>query len=295
MRTPVLASLLALAVSSAAASSEGSARAGGWSVDLVDASGRKLPTFAQDGRTYVLGEKGQRYSLRIHNRSPLRVEAVASVDGRDALDGRPSDWSKRGYLVLPYGQVVIDGFRLDDSSVAAFRFSSVARSYASQMGDARDVGAIGVAIFPERRPPPPPQVSAEPPSGWYREKSLATFGDAAGGRRHGLPAREVGSAPQASLAAPAPEGRAKRERPGLGTEFGEQRESPVTQVAFERESSSPSVVLSLRYDDRQGLLAMGIDLDRGCGTLQTEASLRETADPFRRNEYAQPPPGWNCR
>ncbi|HUB06230.1 MAG TPA: hypothetical protein VMB50_04480 [Myxococcales bacterium] len=309
MRTALL-SLVLLAASPAFASS---ARAHGWSVELVDGAGRTLPTFEQDGRTYVLGDKGQRYQLRIRNRTPRRIEVVASVDGRDVLDGRPSDFGKRGYLVLPYGDVTIDGFRLNDDSVAAFRFSSVGHSYASLMGDARDVGVIGVAVFPERRPIPRPIVRAEPAEErpWYDFWGYG-HGRAGGGGAAGAPSGdankdlsrddEAGPAPasppaaseQAEVEHQASRGYYKKaERPGLGTEFGEERDSRVTEVAFERASSTPAAVLSLRYNDRAGLLALGIDVD-GCGTLNGELGLRETADPFRRNDYAQPPPGWSC-
>lgn len=44
-----------------------------------------------------------------------------------------------------------------------------------------------------------------------------------------------------------------RQRPGLGTEYGEQRHSPVVETAFTRRSSSPDVVLSMRYDDADGI------------------------------------------
>jgi hypothetical protein len=81
------------------------------------------------------------------------------------------------------------------------------------------------------------------------------------------------------------------DRPGLGTEFGEQRTSPAYETQFERASSNPDVVLSLRYDDRDGLQAMGIDL-----CCRHDAAVRETAEPFRRNPpFSTPPPGWSGR
>ena len=78
--------------------------------------------------------------------------------------------------------------------------------------------------------------------------------------------------------------------PDFEREFGEQHDSHVREVPFERASSQPAVVLALRYDDRRGLLALGVDVD-GCGTCD-EAALRRSADPFRRDGYAKPPPGW---
>jgi hypothetical protein len=238
---------------------------GGWSFDLLDDAGKPLPTFVHRGRTYVLGTAGRRYQVRVRNESGQRAEVVVSVDGRDVIDGGPSSMEKRGYLVDAHGEVRIDGYRLSESAVAAFRFGTVARSYAALEGDARDVGVIGAAIFPERRPLPAPMRDS--------------------------PARE-----KSASAAPASDealGAARKEqRPGLGTTFGEERDSHVRQVAFLRESSRPSVVLTLRYDDRAGLLAAGVDLD-GRRCQEDDARLRRTADPFRRDaRYAPPPRNW---
>ena len=122
---------------------------GPWSVCVVDDTGRVLPTFRHRGGLYALGAAGERYAVRVRNGSPGRVEVVVSVDGRDVLDGRPADWKKRGYLVEPRGELSIEGFRIGESSVGAFRFGAVSRSYAARMGDARDVGVIGVAVFAE--------------------------------------------------------------------------------------------------------------------------------------------------
>jgi len=47
------------------------------------------------------------------------------------------------------------------------------------------------------------------------------------------------------------------ERPGLGTEWGETRHSPVREVAFDRDDpASPTALATLRYDDGQGVRAM---------------------------------------
>jgi hypothetical protein len=124
---------------------------------LVD--GAPAPTFWHDGETYVMGHAGERYVIRVLNHTGHRIEAVATVDGRDAVDGKPGDFRhKRGYVVPAWGQVDIDGWRLSESQAATFRFSSVADSYAARMGNAREVGVIGVAVFSERvhRPRPLP-------------------------------------------------------------------------------------------------------------------------------------------
>jgi hypothetical protein len=119
-------------------------------IKLVDQSGTPLPTFSSGGRSYVMGHDGGRYSIRIENRTGVRFEAVASVDGLDVIDGQPGSFEKRGYLVAPWATVEIDGFRRSDEEVAAFRFGRVRDSYAARKGNDRNVGVIGVAVFEER-------------------------------------------------------------------------------------------------------------------------------------------------
>lgn len=250
------------------------AQEGPWSVELTDEWGRSLPTFELGGRTYVLGEPGQRYVVRVRNGSDRRVEVVVSVDGRDVTDGRPAAWERRGYLVEPYGEATIDGYRLSQASVAAFRFGSVSNSYAAANGDTRDVGVIGVAVFPERL------VVA-------RQHRYSAPSPSASG--------EAEAKDKASGGAPSARRELDLSRPGLGTEFGEEHDSRVYEVPFERAGSHPAVTLTLRYDDRRGLLAAGVDLDRWALGRGDDRWQRERAEPFRSNgQYATPPPGWRA-
>lgn len=288
MRTRILAFVATLLACggprSAMAGPERPASAGPYSLEVVDESGATLPTYWQRGRTYVLGALGQRYLLRVRNGSDRRVEVVVSVDGRDVVDGRPATWEKRGYVVEPRAEVTVDGYRVSTESVAAFRFSSVPRSYASRMGDARDVGVIGAAIFPERvlRRSPPLAVPDAPPRDVPGRGAPERSGDA-----------DTSPSPRAKGKAFREEGRA--DRLGLGTEFAEEHGSSAYPVRFERARARPDAVLTLRYDDREGLLAAGIDVDRRSHPLADEARGRETAQPFRRSSFAEPPPGWGVR
>ena len=43
--------------------------------------GSPLSTFAHNGRYYVLGDAGERYTIRVSNPTARRIEAVVSVDG----------------------------------------------------------------------------------------------------------------------------------------------------------------------------------------------------------------------
>ena len=304
-------------------------RAGGYELTvLVD--GVPARTYMHDGETYVLGQLGSHYTLRISNHTGRRIEAVVSVDGRDAIDGQPADWrSKRGYLVPAWGSVDIEGWRISHAQAAAFRFSSVPDSYAARTGSARDVGVIGVAVFPERylpprvyRVPPPYRPYPYPYPRSYDEDYRR--GDAESGaaprararrrrpaprphRRRLPPRRRRAMPPARPVRARSARGRAseaqpfaQRNRPGLGTEYGEAVHSPIYEVEFIRaNASTPSVVLGARYNDREGLLALGIPVDsyydQTCyGNPYDDGDLRRTADPFPVTDrrFAAPPPGW---
>jgi hypothetical protein len=263
---------------------------------------RSLPTFFASGRAYVLGTIGERYRIHITNPTSRRVEAVVSVDGLDAIDGKTASYDdKRGYVILPYGEVTIEGFRTSLDQVATFRFSSVRDSYAGRKGQDRNVGVIGVAFFPERerpvRPPPRPIISDN------RGRSSAESAPPAKASPYGGDEYERRAPADASAApapsadrkdsagggyAPSPRAEPPTSRPGLGTEFGEQRWSSVHYTNFQRESPShPSSIVELRYNDREGLLALGIPAER---FSPSDLSLRETAEPFPKTRFATPPP-----
>jgi hypothetical protein len=237
--------------------------AAGPRVEVLEDGMRSLPTFAQAGRTFVLGAVGERYRLHIVNPTASRVEAVVSIDGLDAVDGRPAGTGKRGYVVPAFGEVTVDGWRTSLDTVAAFRFSSVRDSYAARAGRDQNVGVIGVAFFRERAPlvvrraPAPLPRTAQGPAG-------------AG----------AGGAP--------PPPAAREERPGLGTEFGEQHDSHVTEVHFERSSARPDSMFEVRYDDAGGLLARGIRVP-GTDPRGDETARRDRAQPFADTRFAQPP------
>jgi hypothetical protein len=285
------------------------ANASGYEVQvLVD--GSPAPSFWHDGESYVLGHTGERYTIRVVNHSGRRIEAVVTVDGRDVVDGKAGDFrNKRGYLVPAWGQVDIDGWRLSESHAAAFRFSAVADSYAARTGNAREVGVIGVAVFPERVYQPRP-IPVPPPCCRGDRDDEYSYRNAPEGAKKGA-ADSASPAPRAEAQARPSElgelspsrskaasgsgyGSMRRERPGLGTEFGEAVSSHIQEVEFMRaNTSNPSVVLGVRYNDHDGLVAMGVNVD-GVYPWPNDSDLRRTADPFpvSPRRYAAPPSGW---
>jgi len=257
------------------------------SVTVEDGSGWTLPTYYQGGRTYLLGERGERYAIRVDNRSGGRVEAVISVDGRDAITGRVADYRRqRGYVLPAWGSVTVDGFRQSLDAVASFRFSTPGQSYSSRMGTPENVGVLGVACFVER-PRPVAVVPYSPP--YYDRDERAARRSSPGRARGGSSADGV---------APEAKSRSGSARPGyapapqestgnLGTEYGESRYSPVSTTTFERaEGSYPRQVLTLYYDDLAGLEARGIRVRPDPEPVRWYPSPQ----PFPESRFAPPPP-----
>ena len=189
----------------------------------VLADGRPLPTVRHAGKTYLpVPRTGEEYQLRVWNHGPRRVAAVLSVDGLSVITGRPASEDDPGYLVAPYGSVVIKGWRRNLDNVAAFRFVERDRSYASLMGRPENVGVIGLVAFEERVVHPLPQ---------FERRAAAP--DARGFRT------AVGS---------------------IGTEYGREIDSRAYYVPFVRSGNKQSI--TLYYDTAEALREAGVPVDR---------------------------------
>ena len=269
--------------------------AAGVTATLEDAAGRTLPTWHHKGQTWVLGQQGQTYRVRVRNANPERVEVVVSVDGRDAVSGDPGDYTRqRGYVVAPYGDLVVDGFRQDLNHVAAFTFTTPGDSYSARRGTPQNVGVIGVAVFREApgvaiaQPPMhrPTPIWPEPHGNTGRTGELGTSGDFGGFGAERNKASAPMSAPTQDMAEGASDAaRARRgpaPRQNLGTQYGASQSSPTTEVPFQRATpNQPATVLGLYYDDTRGLRARGIQVD---------PPQPEGPQPFPVNRRFAPPP-----
>src|SRR5215467_7697397 len=99
---------------------EFAARGGAITVSIRDGSGEALDAVRVGDRTYVMGQAGDRYAIVLTNHTRHRFEAVATVDGLDVINGRQGTLSNRGYVLMPYATLQIDGFRQSTDAVAAF-------------------------------------------------------------------------------------------------------------------------------------------------------------------------------
>jgi hypothetical protein len=220
-------------------------------------SGRLLPVHRDDGRRYVAGEPGHEYGIRLRNRSGARVLAVVSVDGVNVVSGETASPSQAGYVLDPWQQTTVTGWRKSLDRVAAFYFTALPDAYAARTGRPANVGVIGVAVFHERPRPAASLGSAEP---------FADAGaDAAAEAGPAAPARRAESA---AAAPPAADAAAER----LGTGHGRRLDSRVQWTAFERASDVPAAVLAFHYDSRRNLVALGV--------LPPERHARRLPEPF---------------
>ena len=161
------------------------------------------------------------------NRTELRVLAVVSVDGINVISGDTASVTQSGYVLDPYQQTEVAGWRKSDNEVAQFYFTSLPDSYAARTDRPDNVGVIGVAVFREM-----PRV--EPQS------------------RHDSNRMDEASAGRMAAAAPA------KQAERLGTGHGERQYDPVNTTTFIRATPQPAEVVALRYDSTEHLIEMGV-------------------------------------
>ncbi|MGQ0511900.1 MAG: hypothetical protein ACT4P9_14955 [Betaproteobacteria bacterium] len=195
--------------------------------------GRQLPVYWHEGRAWVAGNPGNEYAVRIRNRGRDEVLAVISVDGVNAVSGETASPQQSGYVLSPWRQFELTGWRRNLGQTAAFYFTPLPDSYASRTGRPDNVGVIGVALF-RKKAPPPAELSQAPMA---RAEASKESRDAAG--------------PGAAASAPAPAQK-------LGTGHGRTEVSHARYVGFERATSYPAETVSLYYDSHQNLVARGI-------------------------------------
>jgi hypothetical protein len=254
-----LLTLLAAAAASACTSPPAFAAGALVDIQIVDRGrGDTLSTYRYRGASYVAGRPGDRYAVRLTNRSGGRVLVVLSVDGVNAVSGETASVGQTGYVLAPYQSAEITGWRKSYSEAAAFYFTALPDSYAARTDRPDNVGVIGAAVFRERVP--------EPVRGWLEQPPSVARERAENGRMEPQrSAQGAGSADAATAAAappPSPAARDSRESLAkadkLGTGHGEREYSPTSQTAFERATQQPAEIVQLRYDSYANLLASGV-------------------------------------
>jgi len=270
----VAAAALALAFDTAAHAMPPSAV----TIDVYDRTqGETLAIHPLDSQRYVVGTPGHEYAIRIRNETSRRILAVTSVDGVNVVTGETAAPEQSGYVIEAGGSVEIAGWRRSLERTSAFYFTDLGDSYAARTGRPRNVGVIGVAVFHELVRP---MISS-----FLRDKVLAH-------ENEGDPRVRAERADAAAPAAPAQDaagetGRLAASEPRqmlsnkLGTGFGRDEASLVQRVRFERATSAPAESISIQYDRRDNLIAMGV--------LPRPRYAQQTPDPFPAMRFVPAP------
>lgn len=239
---PLLAALL-IGLSAPAWASEVdvrvvSDRKGVLSLYPVDSNGR-----GNTYRAYLEAERGEKYGIRIANRTDRRIGVVVAVDGRNIISGEKSHLrnGERMYILGPYESAVYDGWRTARDTVNRFFFTEPGDSYAAAFGDRSAMGVIAVAVFREKQLPPRRSYGGRESGGKMGEDRSMT-GEPAPGAPAGDARKSL--APQA------------REE-SAGTGFGEESHSPSIRVQFDPERRVAERHF-LKYEWRDTLCRKGV-------------------------------------
>ena len=143
------------------------AAGGSLRLGLRNGNGAWLDCRESHGQRIATGEHGSRYEIILKNDARRAIEVLVSVDGLDAMDGKPASFKKRGYVLAPFETLAVEGFRTSRSVIAAFRFGPMFDSYGHRRhGDTTNAGVVGVAVFEEKRRPSPADGSAATDHAW---------------------------------------------------------------------------------------------------------------------------------
>ncbi len=228
--------------------------------------------------------------MQVTNRTGQRLGVLMAVDGLNVVSGErelaPTPAGSRPgrmYVLAPWEDVTVRGWRSSLEEVRQFRFVDEQASYAARTDQANGkMGWIEVTVYRERQAP-----VWRP---WLRDE----------------PARERDGGPSASKSAPsapAPQAEAraqeKGEREGYsdeatvgsglraesypGTGWGESRHDPVVTVQFEPERGAAET-LTVRYEYRAALVRLGL-LPSCCRPEPDRLAERESG----RDGFARPP------
>ncbi|MBS0320423.1 MAG: hypothetical protein JSR18_07780 [Proteobacteria bacterium] len=240
--------------------------------------------YRHGGELWMEGKPGTEFGLWLRNVTNGRILVVASIDGVNIITGETASPDQTGYVLEPGQLIAVDGWRKSYTQTAAFYFSDVRNSYAARTGRPNDVGVIGLAVFRERAP-----VAYRPRAeigGTENGARGATEPQQAQAPASNAPTDSVDARPAAprrdaakaegsfAQAAPAP-------APSLGTGHGRTEYSTVQRVDFVRATPQPAEVLTVRYDRRENLVAMGV--------LPPSTSTSRAPDPFPGMRFAPDP------
>jgi len=214
-------------------------------VRVVSDSGEEFPKYRthphirQEGKFfYTEAVKGQRYSIRITNRSSRRIGVVIAVDGRNIIDGKKSDLKRneRMYIIGSHETNTFEGWRTGMDRTNRFYFSEQSDSYAEKVfADGSAMGTIALAVYREKLP----EIIPYSGSSFRMEETPAEVAPGGSCRNRSVDRAE------------------KKKTQEAGTGFGETTYSPARVVHFDPEHAMAEKIV-LKYEWRSELCRKGI-------------------------------------
>ncbi len=247
----------------------------------VEVEGRWAPLYpAPDAtRFYLEARAGARYAVLLTNRTRERLGVVLTVDGLNAISGERDTAIGRMYVLGPWEQTTVRGWRSSLSDVRQFTFVDERSSYAARAGKANGhMGWIEVAVFREQRAFVGRPCGSLP---WCGDRPVDRTMEPEARKElddEGRDARRDAEPSAGAAAPPASEREAARDRDDKaesrsgdlyrpapapsaksfpGTGWGDRAYDPVTVVEFRPEPVAAERV-TLRYEYPGTLRALGI-------------------------------------
>jgi hypothetical protein len=211
----------------------------------VAVDGERAPLFpSPDGasRYYLEARARAPYAINLANRTGERLGVLLTVDGLNAISGERDPAPGRMYVLGPWEQMTVRGWRTSLADVRQFTFVDERASYAVRSGKASGrIGWIEAAVYREQR-----RYVARPRP-WREYDGRSEESDSAG------------EAPAAKLEAePAERSRDYRGSGSFpGTGWGPRAEDRAVVVSFEPETA-PADRITLRYEYGSALVALGV-------------------------------------
>lgn len=271
----------------------------------VRVSGKNIQEYHKDDLTFVEGKPGSQFELVIKNLSGERILCHPTVDGRSVMNGKQArkNDSSDGYVLNPYQETVIPGWRLNQEACAHFFFTGrEEETYGEQMGDSgNNKGVIACPVWQQEQSLRLNMDSSPFCLNFYDingrgsepapidRNSEQKIGSQTFGARELKTVNRSGKGIKRKKLKIVCRGGGGGIRPAsvnnIGTGFGEQTQHNVHTVEFKPRTKEPIVVATVYYDDLNGLRARGLKIGK-------KKTTRHLPDPFPADKACTPPAGW---
>lgn len=221
-------------------------------------NGKPAKEYSHDGKIFIEGREGTKFSLRFHNNTWSKKLFIPTIDGLSIIDGELASYKSSGYIVDGYGTITVDGWRKNTNEVAEFYFSSPDRAYAHRVDKGGNLGVIGVAVFDERIEPTTyfcggTTTIADYQPKYFDTQSTTPLWNFTGGSQCSM--RSAANSVDYCSMSNTPVSKS------LGTGWGDTKKSDVTTVEF-KAMANPEAIFEIFYNTREQLESIGIDFKK---------------------------------